>query len=115
MSWLPFNPYRKQLALTTLVTWMVLWGLVMIVPPAFVKDVGWRSSYLPFFGLVLSGLYLGMWTVTGRWKRSGLRSLVVTVGLCLRVYQLDSAINLILLISFGGIWEYYWHISTDST
>ena len=112
MALLPYNPYRRQLTVMACATWMVFLGiLLMIVPPAFVKDVAWRSSYLPFFILAFLGLFLSIWAVTGRWKRSSLWAGIVTVGLWLRVNQLDAPWNILLLVSFGCVWEYYWHLS----
>ena len=113
MSLLPYNPYRKQLALMALSTWVVLFGCLMIVPPSFVKDVVWQSSYLPFFVLIILSLFWSIWSITGRWKRSGLWSIIATVGLWLKINQLDSPWNILLLLGFGGVWEYYWNLATD--
>jgi len=110
MQRLPYNPYRKQLVLVALITWLVLCGTMMIVSPDFVRDVWWRNSYTPFFILLLLALFWSLWAITGRWKRSGLWTIILTTGIWLRTTQLDSIWNMMLLISFGVVWEYYWNL-----
>ena len=115
MTLLPFNLYRKQLSVMALSTGFVFFGCLLLVTPAFVKDVGWPNSYLPFFELLLLSIFFAIWAVTGRWKRSGLWSVIMSAGIWLRVYQLDSIWNILLLISFGIVWEYYWHLTKPTS
>ena len=111
MAELPHYPYRKQVLVMATATWIVFIWFVTMVDPLFVAHVGWKSSYLPL--LILSFLAFGLtfWGITGRWKRSLLWTTIVTVAVWLRMNQLDSIVNLVLLIAFGAVWEYYWHSS----
>lgn len=107
---LPYNPYRKQLFVMATATWLVLVGLLIVVLPTFVENVIWYGSYLPFFLLLFLSLLWSIWGLTGRWKKSILWSFIVTTVVWLRVNQLDSPINFLLILGFGGVWEYYWHL-----
>jgi len=106
---MPHFKYRRQIGLMAYVTWLMMASILMFVPPAFIQNVVWPESYLPFFIVLLLGCFWSFWAATGRWKRSMLWSLIFTAGVGLRVNQLDSWFNLLLLFGFGVIWEYYWH------
>lgn len=111
MAGLPHNIYRKQALVAAIATWLAFIWLVLMVDPTFTANVGWKLSYLPFFILVSLAVCLTLWGLSGRWKRSGLWTLIITVGLWLRLNQLDSIINTVLLLAFGLVWEYYWKLS----
>lgn len=107
-------PYRNQLFVATLVHGLLLVGLVVFVNPNFVMNIGWRQSYLPFLYIVFAFLFFLLWSITSRWKRSLLWSLILLSLLWLRINQLDEIVNIILLIVFGCVWEYYWKLSKNS-
>lgn len=111
MAGLPYHPYRRQALAAAVATWLLFVWLILVVDPSFVADVGWEYSYLPLLLLVLASVGLTLWGITGRWKRTGLWTLIIVVSLWLRINQLDSIVNLILLFSFGAVWEYYWRLS----
>lgn len=102
---------RSALAYLGLITLLTLAGLVLLIEPAFVKDVWFPGSYLPFYMLLGLGCFWLMWAITLRWKRSLLWCVIMLVFVWLRINQLDLPWNLFLLIAFGLIWEYYWRIA----
>ncbi len=107
---LPYNPYRKQLLTMAGGTWFVFGLILLLVRPMFVQNVGWRDSYLPFFVIWFLGAFWLGWGLTGRWKRSLLWSSIGLIAFWLRIHSLFTLINLGLLLAFGGVWEYYWHL-----
>lgn len=115
MAGLPHHPYRKQALIAATATGLLTVWLVVMVDPAFVADVLWKSSYFPLLLLLFAFVSLTLWGLTGRWKRTGLWTLVITLSFWLRINQLDSIINMFLLIAFGIVWEYYWRLSKSHT
>jgi len=107
---LPHNPYRKQLLVMATGTWVFFGLFLLYIRPQFVQNVGRENSYLPFFVIIFVGMLWSWWGITGRWKRSLLWSGIVALSVWLRVNSLLSIINVVLLLGFGGAWEYYWHL-----
>jgi len=108
---LPFNPFRKQQVVLSIGTWFFVGMFLVFVRPSFVQNLGFPDSYLPLIVFIFLGLFWTLLSVSGRWKRSLLWSLLFIVGLWLRIFSLFSFIHLLLLLSFGIVWEYYWHLS----
>lgn len=114
MGVFPYHPYRKQMLVMAGATWLVLVLLLLFIQPIFIKDVGWSGSYFPFFVLVELALFWSIGGISGHWKRSLMWSGAGTLLVYLRVNQLDSWINSVLLFGFCFIWEYYWYLSKQS-
>lgn len=111
MGVLPHNPYRKQMLVMATATWITLALMLLFIQPTFLKDVGWKNSYLPFFVTLELALFWSIWGISGRWKRSGTWSGAGVLYVYLRVSQLDSWMNILLLFGFCFVWEYYWYLS----
>jgi hypothetical protein len=110
----PYNPYRKQMLVMAGGTWIVLLLQLLFIPPFFLKDVGWRDAYLPFYIMLALALFWSIWGISGRWKRSGTWSGAGVLLIYLRINQLDSWVNTLLLLGFCLVWEYYWYLSKQS-
>lgn len=108
---LPPFKYRIQVLLAAGITGCVLLCMFLFMEPDFVKDVIYPGSFGPFFILVWFTGFLGWWGISGRWKRSLLWNSIGVTAIGLRLYQLDTWFNWLLLICFGVVWEYYWKIS----
>jgi hypothetical protein len=115
MAGLPHHPYRLQAVVMALITWLVLAWVILMVDPTFIQDVGWKFSYAPFLLMIFAAVGLTFWSFTGRWKQAGLWTAIITTSVWLRINQLDSVINTVLLIAFGFVWEYYWRLSKTNS
>lgn len=93
------------------VSWLALGWLIIRIEPAYVADILWKESYLPFFSLVWLGWFWLLTAVSGRWKRSLLWASSVTGWLWLRGMQLDTWLTIGLLTAFNLVWAYYWKLS----
>jgi hypothetical protein len=112
---LPVFPYRKQILVAAIATWTTLLWMLLVIPPTFFADVLWRNSFLPLLLLIGLAVGLTLWAITGRWKRAGLWASIITVAAWLRINQLDTLINIGLLLAFGVVWEYYWRYQRPSS
>jgi hypothetical protein len=112
---LPFNPYRAHMSVLAIVTWLWIITILLFVPPAFIKDVGIPDSYGLFFIPYSLALLWTLWSLSGRWKLSLLWMGILSLMTWLHVRGFLTVITLILLISFGLVWGYYWHVSHTSS
>ncbi len=115
MGVLPHNPHRKQLLVMATTTWLMFFFIVLFIQPAFIQNILWQNSYLPLFIILGFACFWLIWGISGRWKRSLTWSGASVLFVYFRINQLDSWINIVLLLCFCFVWEYYWYLSKQSS
>lgn len=105
-------PNRLAYLLIAMVLMSGIGLIVRQVEPGVLKNIGIPGTYLPF--LVLVGLvgFFGMLGVGIPWWRSLWWSMVTTIFLLLRIFDLGNLVNAALLLLLGLVFEYYVRLSS---
>lgn len=94
--------------LLSLLFWILFGLLIMFVDPSLIENFVFKSTYLLFFVLLFLSVFFSASLLLSSSRRGFLISLGVCGALLLRVKSLGNIINLLLLIVFLVLLEFYW-------
>ena len=94
--------------LLSLLFWTLLGLLIIFVDPSLIENFVFKGTYLLFFVLLFLSVFFSASLLLSSSRRGFLISLGVCGALLLRVKSLGNIINLLLLIVFLVLLEFYW-------
>jgi len=102
---------EKMKIVLKLISLLMLWGatigVVLLVDPASLRDVGLEGVYLPFLILVGGTVFYTLLTVLKSWKKAGLITLLLELLLVASIFRVATwflvgvvviAIGLVLVV-----------------
>lgn len=87
--------------------WLTLGLMIWLIEPELIKDILIPNFYLPFFINIFLALFFTLAVIFTNSRRGFLSSLGIIIFLILRLYRLDNLLNIILIISFIVVLEFY--------
>lgn len=94
--------------LLSLLFWMLLGLLIVFVDPSLVENFVIEGTYLLFFVLLFLSMFFSASLLLSSSRRGFLIGLGVCGALLLRMKSLGNIINLLLLVVFLVLLEFYW-------